>query len=366
MIRYSLFGTHARIMAIASLSLWWILLPSPAAALETTVNVSNTSELRLEINKANSSDMYDKITIKLAEGTYPLTGTPGEDDKDGGDLDIHPVGIVGTIILEPDANGGPVIFDGSAIDRVFEIFPRSGGNLTVNFNNLTIQNGQTSDYGGGVFIRPGTAPGSVTVKMVSVTIAGNTAMASGGGIAIGPDSSLEFINGEISANATDFNGGGLFCFGCEATLTNTAIIDNIADPPDTGIGGGAVFNAGGTVIVNNGSTISDNLTLPEGIFGGAIANAGYGTLTVEAPIVSTTSYGSGTYNQLGDMTISFPDTNPDMSGDVIILSGSVLFDVIGVLTVLGDFIHTDGDFTLNGFMRFSKAMPWIPFLLFSD
>jgi hypothetical protein len=237
--------------------------------------------------------------------------------------------------------------------------------LTVYFKNLTIQNGKTDDYGGGIFIRPGTVSDPVTINMESVTVADNTAAASGGGIAIGPDSSLDFTNGEISANVTGFNGGGLFCFGGTATLTDTDILYNTASPPETGIGGGAVFNAGGTVVIQNGCTISDNLTTPEGIYGGAIANAGYGTLTVNAPILSSTPYGSGTFNQLGDMAISFLETNPDLPGDVIILSGSVLFDVIGVLTVYGDLIHTGGDFTLNGRIRFSKAMPWIPFLLFS-
>jgi len=66
------------------------------------------------------------------------------------------------------------------------------------------------------------------------------------------------------------------------------------------------------------------------------------------------------------MTISFPETTPDLPGNVIILFESVLFDIISVLTVLGDFIHPDGDFPLNGRMRFSKAMPWISFLLFTN
>jgi len=366
MIRFSLVGTCTRLLAMVSLSLWWIFLSSPAAALEATFNVSNVSELRLVIDTANSSVSYDKITIKMAAGTYLLTGTPDEDLNAGGDLDIQPVGSVGTLILEPDANGGTVIIDGNAIDRVFEIFPGSGGNLTVNFNNLTIQNGQTDDYGGGVFIRSGSAPGSVIVNMVSVTVADNTAAASGGGIAIGPNSSLEFTSGEISANTTGFNGGGLFCFGGTATLTATDILYNTANPPETGIGGGAVFNAGGSVAVQNGSTIGDNLTTPEGIYGGAVANAGYGTLTVDALILSSTPYGSGTFNQLGDMTIYFSEASPDLPGDVIILSGSVQFDVIGVITVLGNLIHVDGDFILNGRMRFSRAMPWVPFLLFSN
>jgi len=366
MIRYSLFDTYLKTIAVTSMLLWRIFLPTPAAALEATVKVSTESELRAVIDTANSSIEYSEFIIKIAAGTYTLTGAAEEDLNVGGDLDIHPIGSVSTLTLEPDTNGEIVIIDGGAIDRVFEIFPRPGGDLTVNFKNLTIQNGQTNGYGGGIFIRPGTVSRPITVNMDSVTVADNTALASGGGIAIGSDSALEFTNGEISANVTGFNGGGLFCFGGAATLTDTAILYNVASPPVTGIGGGAVFNAGGTVIIQNGSTIGDNLTTPEGIYGGAIANAGYGTLTVEALILSDTRYGSGTFNQLGDMTVYFNETNPDLPGDVIILSGSVLFDVIGVLTVYGDFVHTDGDFTLNGRMRLTKATPWIPFLLFSD
>ena len=75
----------------------------------------------------------------------------------------------------------------------------------------------------------------------------------------------------------------------------------------------------------------------------------------------------GIYNQLGDMTINFPGTNPDLPGDAIILAGSVTFNISGVLTILGDLlIQPAGELIANGRIRLTKAMPWLPLLLLDD
>ena len=96
--------------------------------------------LREAIIAANALAGVDTITVPA--GTYILTiaGT-GDDASETGDLDIaDDLTIIG-------AGPSITIIDGGGLERVIEILPGS----LVNISGVTIQNGNDSGMGGGIF-----------------------------------------------------------------------------------------------------------------------------------------------------------------------------------------------------------------------
>ena len=327
----------------------------------TTIDVINASELRLAVDTVNASTTDTAYTIRMAPGTYALSGTPDDALNLTGDLDIAPSGTVTELTLE--SNGGTVILDGSGQVRLIEVFPHVASALTLNLNNFTIQNGSTALLGGGIFVNAAESGSEVSVNLNGVILSGNTAGESGGGIAVGSNNLLTVTDSTLSANSTDFNGGGLFCFACSANITNTLFFGNIASPPVNGIGGGAIFNCGGTVTTDQTSIIQDNQTDPDtpgDWYGGALSNTGIGAMTVNSTISHSLNSGSGIFNQGGIMTLSFEERNPILPGDLVVLSGTVSFSIRGILSISGAIYDPGGNVetTSRPF-----AMPWMMLLL---
>jgi len=361
---YAIFRKNYALIQLITVMVFLVGFTPAAVALTVTFNVSDVSQLRQAINNANSWPQNDEVVIKLKAGIYALSGEAGEDSNAGGDLDIAPTGALNILTLEPDGDGGFVTIDGGANDRVFEIFPRTNsGELTVNFNHIAIQNGYTDGFGGGILVRPGSSTRNITVNMNNTTVAGNIAEESGGGIAMASAVTLNFSNGMISSNTTDFNGGGLYCFGGAATLLNTVIYNNTANPPAIGIGGGAIFNAGGNILIDSGRSISGNETPGSGLYGGALANTGFSTMNVNTPLDNRFGSGGGIFNQDGILTITLSQPNPNMPGDVIIISGTVNIDYTGVLRVYGSIYHIGGDFNYTGDVKLWRPASSVPLLL---
>ena len=366
MTSFAIIRKYLILIKLVTLMVFVVVFTPDAGALTVTFNVLDVPQLRQAISDASNWPTDDEIIIKLKAGIYTLAGAAGEDLNAAGDLDIAPVGALTMLTLERDENGGSVIIDGDGVDRVFEIFPRSSGDLTVSFNNIVIQNGSIDGYGGGIFINPGGGSANIIVNMTNVKVSGNTVVESGGGIAIGSNVTLIFIGGEISSNTTEFNGGGLYCFGGTAILQNTLISNNTAMPPIAGIGGGAVFNAGGDVHIDSACTINGNETFASGLYGGALANTGFGTMIVDTPISNNFGTTGGIFNQDGMLSIALNSLKPVMPGDVIIMSGSVTIDYTGVLMVYGSVYHFGGDFIYTGDLRFWRPTPSIPLLLLDN
>jgi hypothetical protein len=362
---------NAKILSLAVIAVMgMVFLPMGAAADVATIDVASPAQLREAIDTVNlgADPNINEVVIRLAAGTYALEGAAAsEDDLNAvGDLDIRPGGNVAIVTLEPAVPGATVILDGAGTFRILDVFPHTSIPFALHLNNVGLQNGSVDGYGGAILIRPSTPADAIRVTMAGVSISSNTAMASGGGIGIGPGSTIEMIDSAIVDNLTYFNGGGVFCFGGSANFYSTRMTGNQAAPPATGIGGGAIFNAGGTIVVDNASTIANNRTAEDGIYGGALANSGFGEMTVNAAITADNGNGTGLYNQFGGMTVNFSKSGLVLRGDVIILAGTVTFNIDGVLTFLGDLIQPDGEFILNGRLRYTAAMPWIPLLILND
>lgn len=338
-----------------------LLVMSPGNELfAATIDVSDIAQLRQAVDIVNTSTADTTYTIRMAAGTYPLTGADGENSNQTGDLDIAPSGTVSSVTFE--SSGGVVILDGSGLVRIMELFPRLDSSLTITLNNLTFQNGSTSLLGAALFVNGGSPGTEIYVNCNSVIFSGNTASESGGAIAAGQDTILTVADSTLQGNSTGYNGGALFCFGCSATISNTLFAGNSATPPVSGIGGGALFNCGGTVSVDQSSVIQENATEPitsGDWYGGALANSGIGAMTVNSPISHSLNSGSGIFNQGGTMDITLEERNPTLPGDLVVLSGDVFFDIQGVFNIAGTLYDPEGN--LDILRHF--AMPWLLLLL---
>ncbi|MGZ3797462.1 MAG: choice-of-anchor Q domain-containing protein, partial [Pseudobdellovibrionaceae bacterium] len=157
-----------------------------------------------------------------------------------------------------------------------------GGNghaVTVSMNRCKIQNNtSTQDLGGGMDVG-----GNAVVTMKDCVVQNNVALIGGGMLVNGTvnvDQSL-FQNNTASTGP----GGAIYCASSAAGsrqvhLTNVTITDNTADR-----GGGIVFANNGIVTVLN-STIVNNHSVSATYGGGITSNGGGGSLSLQNSIVA--------------------------------------------------------------------------------
>lgn len=167
-----------------------------------------------------------------------------------------------TISADTTIDGGSLItISGGHSVRVFSV--NAGVNFTV--QNLTIADGNSAGYGGGIF-------SFGTVMVTNSTFSGNTAILGGGGIE--NDGTLTVTNSTFSGNsagwgggidhytglstlsvtnctftgntARNYEGGGIFGYG-PLTATNSTFSGNSA----SGLGGGGIYSQGSTVTLTN-------------------------------------------------------------------------------------------------------------------
>ncbi len=201
--------------------------------------------LRAAIQEANA--LAGSNVIELGAGVFQL-GIAGidEDLAASGDLDIRD-----NLTIRGQGVGVTVI-DGGALDRIFQIF----AGVTLNLENLTIQNGELTGSADGAGIR-----NSGTTTLTNVEVTDNVAEDSGGGI--NNSGLMVIVDSTISDNIAGGSGGGIRNTGT-LEISRSTISGNTTDRD-----GGALFNAGfGNVTVSN-STFSGNTSQRSG---GAIRN----------------------------------------------------------------------------------------------
>jgi hypothetical protein len=206
----------------------------------------------------------------------------------------------------------------------------AGVNFTV--QNLTIANGNSAVYGGGIanngtvtvtnstfsdnsagYAGGGIANGG-TLTVTNSTFSGNsvTGSSGGGGGAIANDGTVTVTNSTFSDNSAISSGGGIANNGT-LTVTNSTFSGNSAS--GVGYGGGGGIGNNGTVTVTS-STFSGNSA--SGLGGGAIANDGTVTVTNSSFSGNSTSgLGGGAVANDGTVTV----TNSTFSGNSAAGSG---------------------------------------------
>ncbi len=176
---------------------------------------------------------------------------------------------------------------------------------TVMLNNLTIQNGYTTNSGGGIInsgdltlsnvqvlnnYAQGTAGGGIdsisrNLTVLNSTFYGNSSHAVGGAIR----SSRQTIIRNSTFNSNEATNGGAIYFVQEQPsldISNSTFTFNRADG-----GGGAIYNFGGSVTITN-STFAGNGGTP----GNALYNETFfnpGTITLKNSILQNPAYGAG-------------------------------------------------------------------------
>jgi hypothetical protein len=272
-------------------------LLSTSAASAATITVINTNDsgpgsLRQALVDANNGDTIN-FDSSLNGQRITLTSGQLNVDKD--------VSISG-----PGAKNLAV--DGNRQSRVFYINP----DKTVTIDGLTVANGYSDFYGGGIY------NDHATLTVSNCIVSDNSAY-SGGGIR-NEDAALTLSNSTISGNLAG-DGGGISNLGYQGsatmTVTNCTLSGNLATfDPGGGIDNAAVVGGATATLTITNSTISGNSATPPG---GGIANVGSGiaTLTITNSTISgnSSSNGGGIFNAAlgGGATLTI--TNSTISGN---------------------------------------------------
>lgn len=165
--------------------------------------------------------------------------------------------------------------DGSSTYRVFDVAA-----VTLNINNLTIQNGQCACDAAGMNIQSGAA----TVMIANIAFLTNTATsgAYGGAIRVNdPGSTLVVSGTTFRANGAG-SGGGALAIGAPVTITNSNFTNN------NGTIGGAIYAISGTVSVR-GTTFAYNSASDQG---GAVWSAVNTSISMSSILSNTATNGS--------------------------------------------------------------------------
>ena len=254
--------------------------------------------LREAVMLANA---FPDTTIKFDPGLANQTITLGL-----GELEL--ADTTGTTTIA-GLGADQLTISGNNASRVFYV----DGGVTADISGLTIADGYSSDFGGGIY-----NAGLLTVA--GSTLSGNSAAHNGGGI-FNNYGTLTLTNSTLSGNSAQSYGGGIFNNQGTLTLTDSTLSNNSVQD----VAGGGIFNYGtltltGTTFsgnsANNGGGIFNNdgaVTVTGGTFSNNSASYGggiyiqAGTVTVDGNTLSGNSaayYGGGIYNQ-GTMTLTY-------------------------------------------------------------
>jgi hypothetical protein len=245
-----------------------------AAATSRCVNPGGTGGCFASIAGAIAASAPSGDSISVAAGTYFEANIQLNKS-----VDITGAGVDVTVV---DGGGGglPVFkypdFPPSVTATLSHLTVQHGhrGLNTGRFNNITLDHLRVTANG------PGSGAGIFNnasfVRIDHSTVDGNHAAdgffgcdwsgGSGGGIAsLCGGGSYHISNSTITGNTADSWGGGLILNDGVHVIENTTISGNHADFPDAGIGGGAMFLAGGFPDVTvRFSTIANNTAVGVG------------------------------------------------------------------------------------------------------
>jgi len=163
-------------------------------------------------------------------------------------------------------------------------------NSTVRVSNLTVKNCVTTNNGGGIYID---GAGSANISNTTITVC--TAGSYGGGMYIGDTvGGVNISNTTISGNTTSHAGGGVYVDKNSTLImrNGTVISDNfvVCDIIENSFGGG-LYISGGTFIMEggtiSGNSIIDTVTTDFGnSFGGGVCIHSGGSFTMRGGTIS--------------------------------------------------------------------------------
>jgi predicted outer membrane repeat protein len=288
----------------------WYVKPGGSDGAACNTPATACASIQAAVNKAGAGD-----TIFVASGTYSVSA--------GGEVVNIPV----TLTLSGGWNAmfttqsGASVVDGRNSRRGVKIAA-----VPATIISFTIQNGMTSEGGGGV-----RTDGRLTLTHVSLM--SNTAAGDGGGLhAL---DRLMVYGGLFQNNRSDTIGGGLYVFG-EATLSGTRLISNSAFNQGGGLYAVDATTLSGTPFINNvaglagGGLYADStLSVERGLFrnnrgdvsGGGLYAFGATTLNRTQFISNSTAEEGGGAAVIGAATLKDTQFISNSAG----LDGGALF-----------------------------------------
>lgn len=324
-----------------------ILFTVPLTANAVTITVTNLNDsgpgsLRQAIADAASGD-----TIK-----FSVTGR----------ISLRSSQLVVNKNLSIQGPGaGQLTISGNNASRVFYI------GVMATLDGMTISDGYSLDYGGGIFasapltLRNSTVSGNTAVfgggiasgggyfdsmTVVNSTVTGNTATAFGGGIF----GNANIINSTVSDNLTEGVGGGIFADDSRITITNSTISGNSAMYVC-----GGIYNNDGLLDVRN-STISENVTVsPNGAGICNSADDGWPVLS----LINTIVAGNMAVGAPSDISGSASTASHNLIGDANSSGGiqnGVNGNIVGANPLLGPLANNGGPTMTHALLPGSPAI----------
>ncbi len=193
-------------------------------------------------------------TVKVATGTYAENNL-----KINGNITLQGGWHTADDFATRTADPAQTVIDGQNADRVLWVL---NGNPDI--EGFTIQNGNISARGGGLYIDSNASP---TVQ--GNQFIGNHADSGGGGIGVN-NGSPTIINNVLYQNSANV-GGGLYIAAGNVSFVNNTVISNSAESY-----GGGVYNGSGSTLISNTIVASNTADTR----GGGVYNSG-GTLSMD-------------------------------------------------------------------------------------
>ncbi len=183
------------------------------------------------------------------------------------------------LTIDASALPGGLQINGNGSVQIFIV----ATNITVFLNSLTITNGYSINYGGGI------NNFHDTLTLNQCTVSGNSAHYGGGGGIDNDQGTVTLNRCTLSGNSAP-DGGGIYSAGGTLTLINCTLSGNSAI-----YYGGGIDNGYESTLTMNQCTLSGNSA---SVYGGGIDNGEYGTLTLNQCTLSGNSatYGGGILN----------------------------------------------------------------------
>ncbi len=248
---------------------------------------SATGILRIEDSQDNTV-----ISDNIAQGNVDPAGAPatlqggGGVFNNGGTLEFNDLSVNRTITVSANAASGANFGSGGGILSI-------AGNVTL--TAVEINGNEAVRAGGGVEIVNGTftmVGGQITGNDVSEADLLNLGLlaspGNGGGLHVTGNANVAVTGVSITSNVAGREGGGLWnSTGTMIIQGGTLIEDNIASGDAADDGGGGVFNNGGTLmIIGTTTTIANNVANGTLGSGGGIFNSTGGTVSITDAIIS--------------------------------------------------------------------------------
>jgi CSLREA domain-containing protein len=310
----------------------------PAARAATLTDIDTTGDdfttngnctLREAIEAANTDTAVDLCaagsgadTVLVPAGIYTLTIAPATPFTNStGSLDVTEA-----LTIE-GAGAGQTTINGNGIDRALHVHSGAG---TVVISGVTVYNGNSTAEGGGIRSE------HADLILINTVVVSSASGNAGGGVCV-VGGSLAMEGGRVVSNTAGNGGGGLYVYAADVLLAGVEVSANSATGA-SGRGGGLRV-VGGTVGASVTLSGARVLTNTADVKGGGVyldgANTAF-TLTGGSAVANNRAYGTGSTDGGGGVYVAGASTlledgrvfsnTAHRGGGAFLQAGSVLLD----------------------------------------